>query len=425
MQAKYKKILLTLDNNVIIKNSIKESLKDTTLLQPDLILISDSTSKNPAEDIKNLRLLTYKFRPVIVALSTSSDLKNKLAILDAGSDDYIEEPVSKEEFKARINAHIRRVFESQTNIHTNLYNSKISYKTINRTINANNRWAIGLININYFEEYKSMYGDFAADKMLKTYAAIIKSTLDKNDYLGQLGDDDFLIITNPIYAEKIASYLVQAFDVIAKKFYNQQDIRQGYIIQNSNEIEEKPVPIVNTSIAIVSNEFKEYNNLKELMTDLLVLHKTARMRDGSNYLKDRPKITSKDTIIEKFYNNRIFIVEEDEALSFLLESNLLLRNYQVQKVPQLSEFTSDLIEEYAPALIIIDITEENRQMGLKLCKMLHKSDKNKPKILITTSLRNKQETFNAGIDLYIPKPYEIITLLDWAEKLSKEFNFNY
>ena len=69
--------------------------------------------------------------------------------------------------------------------------------------------------------------------------------------------------SNSIKAEKLAGYLVHAFDLLAQKFYNEQDLKQGYILMSDDDIEETPVPIVTTSIALVSNEYKQYTNLKD------------------------------------------------------------------------------------------------------------------------------------------------------------------
>lgn len=408
--------------NVKVKPSIKDAIKDITVFQPDLILISDSISANLPEDIRNLRILTYNFRPVIVGLSKSSDVGEKLAVFDAGADDFFEEPVQKEEFQARVNAHLRRLFESQTNIQTNLYNAKISYKTINRTIAADDKnWAVLLVSIDNFDEYRNVYGDLASEKMLQTYIAIISSALDEGDYLGQLGFDDFVIVTNSLKSEKIAQYLVHAFDLIAQKFYNKQDASQGYIIQSGNDVEEKPIPIVTTSIAIVSNEFKKYANIKEFMTDLLILHRTVRSRAGSNYLKDRPKISAEGSEVAREYNNRVLIIEEDEALSLLLESNFVIRNYKTMTISSLMKLSDETIKNYNPALIILDAGDKSGLKDLDFCRKNLKED-TLAKIILTTSMRNKQEILNAGADLYLPKPYDIINLMNWAEKLLNEFN---
>ena len=42
---------------------------------------------------------------------------DKVYGLDMGADDFLSEPIEPEEFKARINAHLRRIFEHNIKNH--------------------------------------------------------------------------------------------------------------------------------------------------------------------------------------------------------------------------------------------------------------------------------------------------------------------
>lgn len=422
--TKYKKNFKSSELKLIIKSSIKESLNDIAFLQPDMIILSDSVTKNLSEDIHNLKLLTYKFQPVLVALSKSSDIQIKIDALKVGADDFFEEPIVKEEFLAKINAHLRRLLENQTNLHTGLYNAKISYKAINRTMICDDRhWAVMLVGINNFVKYKEIYGELAAEKMLQTYIAIINSALDSSDYLGQLGNDDFIIVTDSLKAEKMSAYFIQAFELVSSRFYSERDLKQGYIILTGDDVEEKPIPLVNTSIAVVTNEFKKYSDIKELMTDLLVLHKVVRSRVGSDYLFDRPKIGGKDTIVAPVYNNRILVFEEDPSLNLLIESNLIMRNCLVKTFSSAKEVTLDFIKEYKPALIIMDAGNDKDSSEIAHCNKYILQEMNiDARIILSSIFHDKEKILSSGADFYLPKPYEIKTLMYWTEKFLKEFN---
>lgn len=422
--AKYNRILKVQDLKLIIKSSIKNALNDIAQMQPDMIILSDSVTNNLVEDIHNLKLLSYKFQPVIVALSKSSDTQLKIETLEAGADDFFEEPIQKEEFLAKINAHLRRLLENQTNLHTGLYNAKISYKAINRRMLCDDgHWAVMLLGINNFDKYKEIYGELAAEKMLQAYIAIINSALDGADYVGQLGIDDFIIVTDSLKAEKMSAYFIQAFDLISSRFYSEQDLKQGYIILAGDDVEEKPIPLVSTSIAVVTNEFKQYADIKELMTDLLVLHKVVRGRVGSDYLFDRPKIGGKDTVVSPVYNNKIILIEEDDALNLLIESNLIMRNCLVKTFSSISEITLDFIQKYNPALIIMDAGNDKDLKEIEFCNKYLLQEKNiNSRIILTSIFHDKEKILSSGADFYLPKPYEIKTLMYWTEKFLKEFN---
>ncbi|MCA9388957.1 response regulator transcription factor [Candidatus Berkelbacteria bacterium] len=52
----------------------------------------------------------------ILILTGQSEIEKKVALLDAGADDYLTKPFSLDELKARIRALLRREFEAKTNV---------------------------------------------------------------------------------------------------------------------------------------------------------------------------------------------------------------------------------------------------------------------------------------------------------------------
>ena len=71
LSTKYKKLLETDTNSVIISKDLITSIKLIQDKEPDLIIISDSFDNELSDFCKQVRALTYNMRPVIVALSKS------------------------------------------------------------------------------------------------------------------------------------------------------------------------------------------------------------------------------------------------------------------------------------------------------------------------------------------------------------------
>lgn len=418
LSVKYKKLLENELSSVIISKNLISSMKLIQDKEPDLIIVSDSIDEDLGDFCKKIRALTYNMRPVIVALSKSAELQDRLNVLSCGADDFLSEPVNNEEFTMRMKAHLRREFESNLDAKRLLPNKNYSMRALKRILTAKEQWGCLYISIENFKNYRENYTELASDKLIQTYCAIMQSSLNEADYLGGISENEFLIITNPLKAEKIANFLVFAFDAVAKKFYSLQDRERGYIIMNGDELAGRRSNFVHTTIGIVTNEFQRFSDTKQLFASLISIHDLANLPDRSNYLIERAKISGQNAVEEKAYNNKIVIIEPDEAMNILLKTILELQGYEV--------LTASVFEEVSeqPAVIILDAGSADSLKGLDLCKTLRQnSEFSGTKLIVTSILHDKELILNCGADLYLPKPYELSNLIKWVKFFVDEVNF--
>lgn len=410
LSTKYKKLLESKNNAVIVSKDMISAMKTIQDTEPDLIIISDSMDSNLSDYCKKIRALTYNMRPVIVAVSKSAELEDRLEVLEKGADDFISEPVNSDEFVMRIKAHLRREFESNMDTKKLLPNKGYSLRALKRILLNSSEWAAMLVTIDNFENYKDTYTELASDKLVQTFCAIIQSSLSENDYLGAISDNEFLVITDRFKADKVANFLTFAFESVSPKFYSQQDLKRGYMIMQGDELAGRRSDFVHTSIGVVTNEVTKFTNITQLINSLVQTRNMARSPLKSNYLIDRPKISAEDAIVEQMYNKKIFIVEPDEAMNILLKTILELQGLEViQNV------------ETIPAVVIIDAGDIENQSGLEICKNL-KQKYPDTKFIVTSIFHDKEMVLNCGADLYIPKPYELTQLARWVDKFIKEYN---
>ncbi len=387
--------------------------------EPDLVIISDSIKGNIKEVISELRNYNPNLRPVIVVLSKSEHLQDKIDILNAGADDFISEPISQGEFCARISAHLRRYIETETDSVTGLCNQRISFKYLKRTINSKRIWAAMLIGINNFKFYREVYGELAADKMKQTFGAIAKSSIG-DDFIGITADGEFLVITTPHMAETLAEGLVNGFNTASKKFYSENDSKNGYIMLRGDDIPEKKIALVSISIGIISNEYKKITGLKQALHELISVKSIAEQNTNSSYIYLRPQITAEDSVMIKDYNAKLLVYEPDNALSVLLETYAKMRGIDVKTVNSEEEIYS---ADFIPSVMIIDAGDSKNLEGIKICQNLKKDAKYKnSNIIMTTAIHDKELVLNSGANMYLPKPYEIAYIFEWIERLMNNYN---
>jgi len=410
LSIKYKKSIDNTEINSIIARTLKDALVLVQTLEPDMIIISDSIEEELASFCQKIRALTYNSRPVIVALSKSAEIEDRIKVLENGADDFISEPVNIDEFKTRIKAHLRRDVENNLDNKTLLPNQKIVRKSLKRVLNTENQ-AVLLVGFENLENYKAVYTEVAGDKLLQTFVAIAKSALSDTDFIGQYDDKSFVIVTNRFNAEKLAEFLAFAFDTVAPKFYSETDAKRGYMLLKGERFAGMRANFVSINIGGILEGFNQISSVDTLLTKLIEVRKMAKVPSGSNYVFERAKLMASDSVINDSVNMNVYIDEKDESLGYLLRTSLELQGYDVQE-------ELDFESAKQPTIMIIDSGED--LVGLEFLRELKKNQNFVySKVIVTSNIHDKGAILDAGADLYLPKPYEISDLIRWVEYFLK------
>lgn len=410
LSTKYKKCIENQQYNVLIARNLKDALVQIQNIEPDMVIISDSIEEDLANFIQKTRALTYNTRPIIIALSKSAEVEDRIKVLEAGADDFLSEPVNIDEFKMRIIAHLRRDLESNLDNKTLLPNQKYVKKALKRVL-TNDFQAVLLIGFDNLKSYKTVYTEVAGDKLIQTFVAIAKSTLDENDFIGQYDDTNFVIITNKFNAEKLANFLTFAFDTVVSKFYSPEDSERGFMLLDGERLAGMSANFVSIQIGGIIEGFNLISSVDILLERLFETKKMAKVSIGSNYLIERVKLTAYDSIAEDLLNKKIYIHEKDESLKYLIRTTLELQGYDIQD-------EIDYETKNQPSIIIMD--SEDDLSGLEVLRKI-KTLQNfvNTKIIVTSAVYDKTAILKSGADLYLPKPYEISDLIKWIEYFLK------
>lgn len=406
---KYKKLIENLGQDALIAKDLSNAISIIQNEEIEFLIISDTIKEKLSDFIKKTRILTYNTRPIIIAVSKSSDLNDRLETLEAGADDFLGEEITKQEFQMRFKAHLRRYIESSINSITGLLNKNITIKAIKKSIIELKPFSYLLIRIKDIDTYRKTHGEIAFEKVLQTLSAIINSTLSPDDFIGHLQESDFILITNPIQAEKIASFLTFAFDNILNKFYSSDEFENNFTIQSDETKQETKQSLMRLNIAITEKNENE-NDYREILNNLNNLIELCKDSHSSAYVIDRIKLKGEVTKKEK--KNKVLILEPDEALSCLLKNVCELEGIKAEITLNKKDFEK-IYKAFSPNVVIIDWGNKEKENHLNLAKKISKDD---VKIIFSSSFLNKKEILKAGADLYIPKPYEIFDIINWIKK---------
>lgn len=402
---KYKKLIEAENQDVVITNNLSDALFILQKQEIEFIIISDTIKEKLSDFIRKIRVLTFNSRPIIIAVSKSNDLEDKLEVLDSGADDFIGEEISKQEFQMRFRAHLRRYLESFLNKTTHLNDRYITLKALKKSFERDEDLSYLLIKIKNIDSYAKTYGEIAYEKVLQTLGAMINSTTAQNDYAGHINNDELILITGIYQAEKIASFLAFAFDNILNKFYSNDEYENNFTIQSDDNIKETNTGLMHLNIAIVEKDKTQYKTLLNKLNELIEL---CSNKDSSSYIIDRFKLKGEISKKEK----KVLIFEPDDALSYLLKNICEMNNINAKTIFSEEEFF-ETYEIFKPDIVILDWGNNEESDRLKIAKKISNDG---IKLIFSSAYLNKKDILKAGADLYMPKPYEIEEMFHWIKK---------
>lgn len=230
----------------------------------------------------------------VILLMDTKNAMDKIRGIYAGADDYIEKPFEAGELLARVKASlVRMTRDLDANPLTKLPGNVSILKEIEERIKSKVPIAVGYLDLNKFKEFNDYYGFDRGDKAIHYTATTIINALQKignpSDFLGHIGGDDFIFITTPERVDEICRKILEDFDRDVSSFYEEEDIKRGYIITKNRAGQLCHIPPLSLSIGVTTNENKPLTHLGQVVQLGTELKNYAKTFEKSIYVKDRRK----------------------------------------------------------------------------------------------------------------------------------------
>lgn len=171
--------------------------------------------------------------PIIYATSHDSDDK-VLAGIEAGGDDYLVKPISKNLLNAKLTS-MQRITEmhkqmarlnselaalSQYDGLTRLLNRRAFVEKAEQCLHDVRRFskncAMLMMDVDFFKQYNDHYGHVQGDECLKQVAQVLKESVSRNsDLVGRYGGEEFVVLlpdTEYAGAEMVAKRILDNLD---------------------------------------------------------------------------------------------------------------------------------------------------------------------------------------------------------------------
>ncbi|MCK5357375.1 MAG: response regulator [Elusimicrobiales bacterium] len=261
---------------------------------PDLILLD---LKMPGIDgfalCKKIRETQKTKNIPIIILSGVSKVETKINTIELGADDFITKPFDVGELRARINRILmRKKTDISLNPLTQLPGSPtIQDETLTRTKNSED-FGFAYIDVDNFKAYNDVYGYAKGDDIIRAIANILNDKIRQfpqaKSFIGHIGGDDFVFISDEEHIDSISKDIVAEFDSKIKDFYKPEHLKTGHITIPDRKGTIRNFPIMTLTIAIiVPKNIKHYAKLVEKAAELKGYAKKLSGRKGSIYFRDR------------------------------------------------------------------------------------------------------------------------------------------
>ena len=280
---------------VFIASDGREALRVIFETHPDIAVLDYNMPVKDgltiAQDLKDNPLFAHI--PIIIC-TAYGEKKTKLKGLSMGIDDYLIKPVDTDELVARIRMILKRNKQVlDTNPLSKLPGNPSIQARVEREIRQGSSFAVLYLDLNNFKAFNDIYGFESGDRVLKATAnLLVKLTIrneNSRDFIGHIGGDDFIIITEFGKAEELAGRVVAAFDEIAPSFYTREDRERGHIVSTDRQGNIKQFPFLSISIGIVHNTIHPLASFAQVGNIGSELKKAAKGREKSAYIVDRRK----------------------------------------------------------------------------------------------------------------------------------------
>ncbi|MFH1898741.1 MAG: response regulator [Candidatus Desantisbacteria bacterium] len=277
----------------IMAESGKEALSIIQERIPHLILLDlmlpDINGYQICEKIR--QDIVFCYIPVI--MFTGMDIMDsELKALDFGADDYVIKSIQPARLLAKIKSLISRTYLGlDANPLTMLPGNNSIREKIDKHLEKKDIFALCYIDIDNFKIYNDIYGFEQGDKVIRLTASVIIEAMrmhsGRNDFLGHIGGDDFVLITSIESVEVICMEILKRFDDSIPEMYSKEDREKGCVFSADRQGIMKKFPLMTISIGVVTNELKTILHSAQISQIASEMKQYAKSFSGSNYFVNK------------------------------------------------------------------------------------------------------------------------------------------
>jgi diguanylate cyclase (GGDEF)-like protein len=306
------RILVVISQDMVLKSLMEGFLKDTFSVVafsniqsaidfiynaiPNLVIIDltvyDGQSVSVLNNLKGDPIFSQL--PVVTILSDNPDSSQWDSLM---AEDFIRRDDLERDIRTRVHLSILR---SQRVVEINPLTRLPGNISINRQIQErlerSQSFALAYADLDHFKPFNDYYGFTRGDEMIRVTGRlilnIVKNRQSQEGFVGHIGGDDFIYVTDLDLAEEITNEIIEAFDRIVPTFYDAEDREKGFIKSVDRLGNVRIYPIITISIGIAHNSVKNFSHYGEITEVASEMKRYAKTFKGSCFKIDQRQLVA-------------------------------------------------------------------------------------------------------------------------------------
>lgn len=242
--------------------------------------------KKPVKEIVNTSFLSVDFQMTIDIVSKKAmaredeQLYDLIVVLKEGKyygvvtvRDLLEKAIEIEIINAK-----------NLNPLSELPGNRLIEKQLEESLKKHNNSAVIYFDIDNFKAYNDVYGFENGDQIIKLLTKILKNVFSLNDFVGHIGGDDFVVITDKEEIAESVDMIIENFERELRQFYKVEDLEKGYLISKNRRGIEEWFPLLSLSVVCLNS--KNYDCIYKLAENASKLKKKCKLLNGSNFIRE-------------------------------------------------------------------------------------------------------------------------------------------
>jgi PleD family two-component response regulator len=261
--------------------------------KPDLVLLDVMMPK--LDGFTVLQRIRDNFEtnglPVIM-LTAKGESSERVRGLRRGANDYLTKPFNHEELLLRIqNMLVAARAQRDANPLTGLPGNRAIEREFESRVEAGQPFAFMYIDIDHFKAFNDYYGYSRGDQAITYVSEVLCRSSQAHgasgNFIGHVGGDDFVVVSDSEHAEALANQIITAFDKGVGNLHDPEDRERGYLVVKTRAGIMDKVPLITLTVALVVCAQGRFARMAELSDVLAELKRYGKSQAGSVVARER------------------------------------------------------------------------------------------------------------------------------------------